>query len=73
MGGSGGATAESFLFPLIPGILIPGISIVTFVLTATVTLSPTEAEMRSERDLMDRINQLRAEARLAVPAGSRPQ
>jgi NO-binding membrane sensor protein with MHYT domain len=68
MGGTGGATAESFLLPL-----ILGISIVTFVLTATVTLSPTEDEIRSETDLMERINQLRSEARLAVPLGSRPQ
>ncbi|HTS96356.1 MAG TPA: MHYT domain-containing protein, partial [Streptosporangiaceae bacterium] len=56
MGGSGGATAESFLLPL-----ILGISIVAFVLTATVALSPTDAEIRSERDLMDRIDQLRAQ------------
>jgi NO-binding membrane sensor protein with MHYT domain len=68
MGGGGGATAESFLLPL-----ILGISIVTFVLTATVSLSPTDEEIRSETDLMERISRLRSEAGLAGPAGSRPQ
>jgi NO-binding membrane sensor protein with MHYT domain len=57
MGGGGGATAESFLLPL-----ILGITIVSFVLTATITLSPTEDEIRSEADLMDRIR-LRSDAR----------
>jgi NO-binding membrane sensor protein with MHYT domain len=68
MGGSGGATAESFLLPL-----ILGISVVTFVLTATVALSPTDDEIRSETDLMARIDSLRSEARLAEPARSRTQ
>jgi NO-binding membrane sensor protein with MHYT domain len=68
MGGTGGATAESFLLPL-----ILGISIVTFALTAAVALSPTDDEIRSEADLMERISRLRSEARLAVPLGSRPQ
>jgi NO-binding membrane sensor protein with MHYT domain len=68
MGGTGGATAESFLLPL-----ILGISIVTFVLTATVALSPTADEIRSETDLMARIDKLRSEARLSGRAGSRTQ
>jgi NO-binding membrane sensor protein with MHYT domain len=68
MGGTGGATAESFLLPL-----ILGISIVAFALTAAVSLSPNDDEIRSEADLMERINRLRSEARLAVPLGSRPQ
>ena len=68
MGGTGGATAESFLLPL-----ILGISIVTFVLTATVSLSPTDEEIRNESDLMDRINQVRSEVQLAGQADSRPQ
>jgi NO-binding membrane sensor protein with MHYT domain len=53
MGGGGGATPESFLRPL-----ILGISIVSFVLTATIALSPTEDEIRSETDLMNRIGGL---------------
>jgi NO-binding membrane sensor protein with MHYT domain len=53
MGGSGGATAESFLLPL-----ILGISSVSFVLTATVALSPTEDEIRSEAELRERIGRL---------------
>lgn len=61
MGSPGGATAESFLLPL-----ILGISIVTFVLTATVALSPTDDEIRRESDLMDRIDKFRAQTRLAL-------
>jgi NO-binding membrane sensor protein with MHYT domain len=68
MGGTGGATAESFLLPL-----ILGISIVTFVLTATISLSPTDDEIRSESELMERIDKLRSQARLADQPGSRPQ
>jgi NO-binding membrane sensor protein with MHYT domain len=59
MGSTGGATAESFLLPL-----ILGISVVTFALTATVVLSPTDAEIRSERALMERIDKLHSESRL---------
>jgi len=59
MGSSSGATAESFLLPL-----ILGISVVTFILTATLALSPTDDEIRSEADLMDRIDKYRAQARL---------
>jgi hypothetical protein len=61
MGGSGGATAESFLLPL-----ILGISVVTFALTATVVLSPTDDKIRRERALMERIGRLGSESRLAV-------
>jgi NO-binding membrane sensor protein with MHYT domain len=61
MGGSGGATAESFLLPL-----ILGISVVTFALTATVVLSPTDDEIRRERALMERIGRFSSEPRLAV-------
>lgn len=57
----GGATAESFLLPL-----IVGITIVAFVVTATLILSPTEQEMRAETDLMQRIQVAGAE--LAPPA-----
>ena len=62
MGAAGGATAESFLLPL-----ILGISIVTFVLTAAVALSPNDEEIRSETELMERINRLRSETRLVPP------
>jgi len=61
MGGTGGATAESFLLPL-----ILGISILAFVLTATVALSPTDDEIRKETALMERIGKLRSEARLVA-------
>ncbi len=46
----GGASASSFLVPL-----ILGISILTFVLTAVISLSPTEAEIRRENELITRI------------------
>jgi NO-binding membrane sensor protein with MHYT domain len=49
----GGAGATSFLLPL-----ILGISILAFLLTAVVTLAPSEAEMREEAELMARINRL---------------
>ena len=68
MGSSGGATAESFLLPL-----ILGISIVTFVLTATVALSPSDEEIRSEAALMERIDKLRSETRLARPRRALPR
>ncbi len=46
----GGASALSFLLPL-----ILGISILTFVLTAVISLSPSEAEIREDTELMARI------------------
>ncbi len=49
MSGSG-ATAENFLLPL-----IIGISILAFILTATLALSPSDQEMQAEADLMQRI------------------
>jgi NO-binding membrane sensor protein with MHYT domain len=60
MGGAGGATAESFLLPL-----VLGISIVAFILTATIALSPSEDEIRGEAELMNRIDRLRSQTRLA--------
>ncbi len=51
----GGATAEGFLLPL-----IIGISVLSFAMTATIALSPSEAEIRSDADLMERIDQARA-------------
>jgi hypothetical protein len=47
-----GASAEAFLLPL-----ILGITIVTFLVTAIVTLAPTEAEIREDAALMERIAQ----------------
>ncbi len=58
MGGAGGANAESFVLPL-----VLGISVIAFVLTATIALSPTEDEIRGEAELMNRIDSLRSEAR----------
>jgi NO-binding membrane sensor protein with MHYT domain len=50
MGGPGGATAESFLLPL-----ILGITIITFVLTATITLSPSAEELHYDKALIDHL------------------
>ena len=46
----GGASAQAFLLPL-----ILGITAVTFVLAAIITLAPTEAEIREDAALMERI------------------
>ena len=45
-----GATAQSFLLPL-----IIGISLLSFALTATIALSPDHDEIRAEEDLMARL------------------
>jgi NO-binding membrane sensor protein with MHYT domain len=60
-----GADAESFLLPLILGIII-----LTFLVTAIVTLAPTEAEIREDAELMERIAELsgRPEGRSSLPA-----
>ncbi len=47
-----GTSAEAFLLPL-----ILGITILTFLVTAIVTLAPTEAEIREDAALMERIAQ----------------
>jgi len=62
MGGSGGATAESFLLPL-----VLGISIVSFLLTATIVLSPTADEIRYDAALLDYIRRRNEEALDATP------
>jgi hypothetical protein len=49
-GMQGGASATSFLLPL-----IFGISILTLVLTAVISLSPTEADLRKDAELITRI------------------
>jgi NO-binding membrane sensor protein with MHYT domain len=56
-GQGGGAGAVAFLLPL-----ILGIGIVTFILTAVISLAPTAAEIVEEADLMARIGQPRHRA-----------
>ncbi len=46
----GGATAETFLLPL-----LIGISILAFIMTATLALSPTDEEIRADAALLQRI------------------
>jgi NO-binding membrane sensor protein with MHYT domain len=58
----GGATAENFLLPL-----LIGISILAFIMTATLALSPTDAELRADAALMQRIEALQG-ARGSAPA-----
>jgi len=55
--GMGGASASSFLLPL-----IIGVSVLTFVLTATIALSPTDEEISADAELMRRIERVRAQA-----------
>ncbi len=52
-----GANATAFLLPL-----IVGVSVLTFVLTATIALSPTEAEISEDAELMRRIEDIRAQS-----------
>jgi NO-binding membrane sensor protein with MHYT domain len=47
----GGVSAQAFLLPL-----IVGISVLAFILTAVISLSPTEAEIREDAALMARIS-----------------
>jgi NO-binding membrane sensor protein with MHYT domain len=67
MGGAGGATAENFLLPL-----ILGISIVSFILTATIALSPTDEEIRSDAELQRRIEKLRVNPAAEAPPEVKP-
>jgi NO-binding membrane sensor protein with MHYT domain len=48
-----GATGSAFLLPL-----VMGISVLAFLLAAIVTLAPTEAEIREDAELMERIAKL---------------
>jgi hypothetical protein len=68
MSGSG-ATAENFLLPL-----IIGISILAFILTATLALSPSDQEMQAEAALMQRIEAATAgqPSTVAVPVQAVP-
>jgi len=58
----GGATAATFLMPL-----VVGISVIAFILTATLALSPDDEEIRAEQELMQRIGL--AGAAVAVQEG----
>jgi hypothetical protein len=60
----GGATAENFLLPL-----IIGISILAFILTATLALSPSDQEMQADAALLQRIEAARSGQ---LPAGVVP-
>jgi NO-binding membrane sensor protein with MHYT domain len=51
--GGGGASATAFLLPL-----ILGISTLAFLVTAVITLAPTEAEIREDAALMNRLANL---------------
>lgn len=59
----GGATAVNFVMPL-----VVGISVVAFILTATLALSPDDEEIRAEQELMQRIEQA-SDSAVAEPAG----
>jgi NO-binding membrane sensor protein with MHYT domain len=68
MGGPGGATAESFLLPL-----ILGISVLSFILIATIALSPNDDEIRAETELMKRIGKLGSPTPLFAQAAGQAQ
>ena len=59
----GGANAAAFLLPL-----IVGVSVTSFVLTATIALSPTAAEIAAEAELMRKIDTLSTQPPTVVPA-----
>jgi NO-binding membrane sensor protein with MHYT domain len=63
----GGATAENFLLPL-----VIGISVLAFVVTATIALSPNEQEMRAEQELLQRIERASAALNGAQAQGASP-
>jgi NO-binding membrane sensor protein with MHYT domain len=67
MGGAGGATAENFLLPL-----VLGISILAFVLTATIALAPTDEEIRGDAELYHRIEKLRVSPAATAPPEAKP-
>jgi NO-binding membrane sensor protein with MHYT domain len=51
-----GATAAGFLLPL-----VIGVSVVTFLLTVTIALSPTEEEIHAEKALIERLSRRQQE------------
>jgi NO-binding membrane sensor protein with MHYT domain len=56
MGGAGGATAESFLLPL-----VIGITVISFGLTAAMALSASAEEVKYDRALMEQIHSSRSQ------------
>ncbi len=67
----GGATAEAFLLPL-----IIGVSMITYLLTATIAMSATEDEMSAEAELLRRIDGIRGQAlspTAIIAAGTTPR
>ena len=64
MAGMPGATSDSFLLPL-----LLGITLITFVLTLIMSLSPTEAEMREDAEFHYWLETLQVQAVPAVSAG----
>jgi NO-binding membrane sensor protein with MHYT domain len=63
----GGATAFSFLVPM-----LIGTSLVTFVLTAVISLSPTEEEIHADAQMQRRMDDLVARREANAPGPSRP-
>jgi NO-binding membrane sensor protein with MHYT domain len=64
----GGATAVGFLLPL-----LIGISILAFIMTATIALSPSGEEMREDAELLQRIAAARNGAYAATPQTAAPR
>ncbi|HEX3749858.1 MAG TPA: hypothetical protein VHW06_04785, partial [Streptosporangiaceae bacterium] len=63
-----GATAVTFLLPL-----VVGISVTSFVLTTAIAISPDQHEIRAEVDLRARISRRREpEETYAAPAAASP-
>jgi hypothetical protein len=58
MSAQGGAGAAAFLGPL-----IFGVAVLTMVLTAAISLSPTEAELRRENEFIDHLTSSYSEGR----------
>ena len=64
----GGATAVGFLLPL-----LIGISILAFIMTATIALSPSSEEMREDAELLQRIAATQSGAYPAPPPAAAPR
>lgn len=64
----GGATAVGFLLPL-----LIGISILAFILTATIALSPSGEEMREDAELLQRIAAAQTGAAIVPPPAAAPR
>src|SRR5215472_4137716 len=64
----GGATAVGFLLPL-----LIGISVLAFILTATIALSPSSDEMREDAELLQRIAAIQDGAYVAPPPSATPR